>query len=204
MPAWKQTFRRQKSDFVKQQHELALMSWEEKDQKAHMLRKCACYKRKRSSAAARLKQPNNKRKDLATSQKPQQEQCKEPAKTADTPGEKLRKTLENTGGKKQQSAKIGGKKHQPEKTVGKKQQCTKRKGSVGVGASAEKGARAEKSVVESNNPQPALMPGQAWCNCCGAAVAETELDREKICTDQAACSERLGRRGKRKRKPKAR
>ena len=204
LPAWKQTFRRQKSDFVKQQHELALMSWEEKDQKAHMLRKCACYKRKRSNAAARLKQPNNKRKDLATSQKPQQEQCKEPAKTADTPGEKLRKTLEKTGGKKQQSAKIGGKKHQPEKTVGKKQQCTKRKGSVGVGASAEEGARAEKSVVESNNPQPALMPGQAWCNCCGAAVAETELDREKICTDQAACSERLGRRGKRKRKPKAR
>lgn len=39
---------------------------------------------------------------------------------------------------------------------------------------------------------------------CGAAVTETELDREQICTDQAACSERLGRRGKRKRKPKAR
>ena len=54
LPAWKQTFRRQKSDFVKHQHDLALMSWEEEDQKAH--------KRKQSNAAAGLQQSNNKRK----------------------------------------------------------------------------------------------------------------------------------------------
>jgi hypothetical protein len=30
---------------------------------------------------------------------------------------------------------------------------------------------------------------------------ETELDRENVCKDQAACSERVGKRGKRKRAP---
>ena len=49
-----------------------------------------------------------------------------------------------------------------------------------------------------------LLPGQAWSNCCGAPVAEMNLDKGKNCKDQSAgseCSKRRKELGKRKRKP---
>ena len=38
----------------------------------------------------------------------------------------------------------------------------------------------ETKVVEE---RPGLLPGQAWSNCCGSAVAEGELDSNGNCKD---------------------
>ena len=48
----------------------------------------------------------------------------------------------------------------------------------------------------------ALLPGQAWSNCCGSAVAEGELDGNGNCKDQSdasECKKREQKRGKRRR-----
>ena len=71
-------------------------------------------------------------------------------------------------------------------------------------AAAAMPKKKQKDPEEATKPakeRVALLPGEAWCNCCAAAVMETELDREKVCKDQAACSEHVGKRGKRKRAP---
>ena len=71
----------------------------------------------------------------------------------------------------------------------------------------------QKGTVAATDPNPVateptvcvLLPGQAWSNCCGAALPETSLDKQKNCKDQSegsGCSERKAKLGKRKRKRK--
>ena len=73
----------------------------------------------------------------------------------------------------------------------------------------------QKGTVAATDPNPVateptvcvLLPGQAWSNCCGAALPETSLNKQKNCKDQSegsGCSERKAKLGKRKRKPASR
>ena len=59
-----------------------------------------------------------------------------------------------------------------------------------------------KETTKAAKETMALLPGQAWSNCCGSAVAEEELDSNGICKDQSdasGCKKREQKRGKRRR-----
>ena len=73
----------------------------------------------------------------------------------------------------------------------------------------EKGteAAADPNPVATEPTVCVLLPGQAWSNCCGAALPETSLDKQKNCEDRtegSGCSERKAKLGKQKRKPASR
>jgi hypothetical protein len=68
-----------------------------------------------------------------------------------------------------------------------------------------KSAETQQMEAPNATTEPALLAGQAWSNCCGAAVAEEELDKENNCKDQSEgseCVKQQKRRGKRKRAPR--
>jgi hypothetical protein len=74
-----------------------------------------------------------------------------------------------------------------------------------AGSTAKEPDATATSVVDAH--VLLLLPGQAWSNCCGAPVAEIDLDKGKNCKDQSdgsECSKRRKELGKRKRKPATR
>ena len=113
---------------------------------------------------------------------------------------KQRKQLEKMKEKEQHKKRKESKKQLEKQPANKKQKKQK-----SAAAMVEKQQLGGPSGRTANGLS--LLPGQAWCKCCGAAVARTELDKEEECkdqTDKSECLKRREERGKRKRAPRDR
>jgi len=135
-------------------------------------------------------------KQLRLEKKRQRQECaNEPSVTTSRPSKTPKKPSkkQTTKGQKTQAANGG---EATSKGQNQKQNQNKNKGQA---------EDVNPGTIES--PVRVLLPGQAWSNCCDAALSEASLDKQKNCKDQSEgseCSKRKAKRGKRKRKPASR
>jgi hypothetical protein len=183
LSGWKRKWRSRLSESSHQQREVSMMQFE--DQVSHKVRRAGAKKLKSGEKPAQRKS-----KQLQTG-------CKDAATAkATTTKETQTKPAGQVATKKSQTksaAKAATKKSQTKSGAKAATKKTQTK-SAAKAATKETRKRPEET--------PGLLPGQAWSNCCGSAIAKEELDSNGNCKDQSdasECKKRQQTRGKRRR-----
>ena len=183
LSGWKRKWRSRLPESSHQQREVSMMQFEE--QVSHKVRRAGAKKLRSGEEPAQRKS-----KQLQTG-------CKDAATAKAAMAKKTQTTS---------AAKAATKKTQTKSAAKAATKKTQTKSAAKAATKKTQTKSAAKAATKETHKRPketpGLLPGQAWSNCCGSAIANGELDRNGNCKDQSdasGCKKRQQTRGKRRR-----
>ena len=185
LSGWKRKWRSRLPESSHQQREVSMMQFE--DQVSHKVRRAGAKKLKSGEEPAQRK-----------SKQLQQGSATQAATTKNTQNKPAAKAT--TTKTQNKSAAKAATKETRNKSAAKA--ATKKTQNKSAATATTKKTQKRTEGAKVAEERPGLLPGQAWSNCCGSAIAEAELDSNGNCKDQSdasECKKREQTRGKRRR-----